>query len=152
MYMVLEKTLESPLDTKEIQPVHPRGNQSWVFIGRTDAEAETPILWPPYMKNGLIWKNPNAGKDWRWEEKGMTENEMVGWYHCLNGTWVWVNSGSWWWTGRPGFLHTWGHNESVTTVWLNWTDGTVSFKPAFFKSAFKPFSRDDHNYTLAIIY
>ena len=152
MYMVLDKTLESPLDTKEIQPVHPRGNQSWVFIGKTDAEAETPILWPPYMKNWLIWKNPNAGKDWRWEEKGMTENEMVGWYHCLNGTWVWVNSGSWWWTGRPGILHTWGHNESDMTLWLNWTDGTVSFKPSFFKSAFKPFSRDDHNYTLAIIY
>ena len=83
--VVLEKTLESPLDSKEIQPVHPKGNQSWIFIGRTDAEAETPILWPPDMKNWLIWKDPDAGKDWRWEEKGMTEDEMVGWHHRLNG-------------------------------------------------------------------
>ena len=73
---VLEKTLEGPLDCKEIQPVHPKGNQSWVFIGRTDAEAEAPILWPPDLKNWLIWKDPDAGKDWR-QEKGMTENEMV---------------------------------------------------------------------------
>ena len=74
--MVLEKTLESPLDYKEIKPVNPNGNQSWIFIGRTDAEAETPILWPPDVKNGLIGKDPDAGKDWRWEEKGMTEDEM----------------------------------------------------------------------------
>ena len=83
--MVLEKTLESPLDCKEIQPVHPKGDQSWVFIGRIDTEAETPILWPPDAKSWLIWKDPNAGKDWRWEEKGMTEDEMVGWHHWLNG-------------------------------------------------------------------
>ena len=83
--VVLEKTLESPLDYKEIQPVHPKGNQSWIFIGRTDAEAETPILWPPDMKNWLIWKDTDAGKDWRWEKKGMTENKMVGWHHQLNG-------------------------------------------------------------------
>ena len=76
--MVLEKTLESPLDCKEIKPVHPKGNQSWTFIGRTDAEAETPILWPPDAKNWLIWKDPDAGKDWRQEEKGTTEDEMVG--------------------------------------------------------------------------
>ena len=82
---VLEKTLESPLDCKEIQPVHPKGDQSWIFLGRTDAEAETPILWPPDVKNWLIWKDPDAGKDWRWEEKGMTEDEMVGWHHRLNG-------------------------------------------------------------------
>ena len=75
--VVLEKTLESPLDCKEIQPVHPKGNRSWIFIGRTDAEAETPILWPPDAKNWLIWKDPDAGKDWRWK-KGMTEDEMVG--------------------------------------------------------------------------
>ena len=79
--VVLDKTLESPLDYKEIQPVHPKGNQSWMFIGRTDAEAETPILWPPDVKNWLIWKDHDAGKDWRWEEKGMTEDEMVGWYY-----------------------------------------------------------------------
>ena len=79
--MVLEKTLESPLDCKEIQPVHPKGDQSWVFIGRIDAEAETPILWPPNVKNLLIGKDPYAGKDLRQEEKGMTEDEMVGWHH-----------------------------------------------------------------------
>ena len=82
---VWEKTLQIPLDSKEIQPVHPKGNQSWIFIGRTDAEAETPILWPPDVKNWLIWKDPDAGKDWRWEEKGMTENEKVGWHHQING-------------------------------------------------------------------
>ena len=76
--VVLERTLESPLDYKEIQPVHPKGNQSLIFIGRTDAEAETPILWPTDAKNWLIWKAPDAGKDWRQEEKGMTEDEMVG--------------------------------------------------------------------------
>ena len=80
---VLEKTLESPLDCKEIQPVHPEGNHSWVFIGRTDAE--TPILWPPNEKNSLIGKDPDAGKDWKQEDKGMTEDEMVGWHHWLNG-------------------------------------------------------------------
>ena len=82
--VVLEKTLESPLDSKEIQLVHPKGNQSWVFIGRTDAEAETPILWPPDAKNWLIGKDPDTGKDWRWEKKGMTEEEMVGWHHRHN--------------------------------------------------------------------
>ena len=82
---MLEKTLESPSDSKEIQLVHPKGNQSWIFIGRTDAEAETPILWPPDSKNWLIWKDPHAGKDWRLEEKGTTEDEMVGWHHELNG-------------------------------------------------------------------
>ena len=85
--VVLKKTLQSPLDCKEIQPVHPKGNQSWVFIETTDAEAEAeaPILWPPDAKNWLIWKDPDAGKDWRQEEKGMTEDEMVGWHHWLNG-------------------------------------------------------------------
>ena len=82
--VVLEKTLESPLDRKEMQPVHPKGDQSWVFIGRTDAEAETPILWPLDVKGWLIWKDPDAGKDWGQEEKGTTEDEMVGWHHQLN--------------------------------------------------------------------
>ena len=82
--MVLEKTLESPLDSKEIQPVHPKGNQSWIFIGRTDAEAETPILWPPDAKNWFIGKDPDVGKDWSQEEKGTTEDEMDGWHHQLN--------------------------------------------------------------------
>ena len=83
--VVLEKTLESPLDCKEIQPVHPKGDPSWVFIGRTDAEAETPILWPPHAKNWLISKDPDAGNDWRQEEKGTTEGEMFGWHHRLDG-------------------------------------------------------------------
>ena len=83
--VVLEKTLESPLDWKQVQPVHPKGDQSWIFIGRTDAEAETVILWPPNVKSWLIWKNPDAGKDWRQEEEGTKEDEMVGWHHRLNG-------------------------------------------------------------------
>ena len=105
--VVLEKTLERPLDCKEIQPVQPKGDQSWVFIGRTDVEAETPILWTPDAKNWLIGKDPDAGKDWGQEEKGTTEDEMVGGHHWLDG-WVWVNSGSWWWTGRPGVLQFMG--------------------------------------------
>ena len=83
--MVLEKTLKSPLGSKEIQPVYPKGNQSWIFIGRTDAEAEAPILWPPDVKSQLIGKDPDAGKDWGKEEKGATEDETVGWPHWLNG-------------------------------------------------------------------
>ena len=83
--VVLEKTLESPLDCKEIKPVHPKGDQSWVFIGKTDTGAETPILWPPDVKSWLIWKDPDAGKDWGQEEKWTTEDEMVGWHHWLNG-------------------------------------------------------------------
>ena len=83
--VVLEKTLESPLDCKEIQPVHPKGDQSWVFIGRTDVEAETQLLWPPDSESCLIWKDPDAGKDWGQEEKGTTEDEIVGWHHRLNG-------------------------------------------------------------------
>ena len=81
---MLEKTLEDPLDCKEIQPIHPKGNQSWMFIGRTVVEAETPILWPHYAKNWLILKDPHAGKGWRQEEKGMLEDEVVGWHHWLN--------------------------------------------------------------------
>ena len=83
--VVLEKTLESPLDCKEVQPVYPEGNQSWIFIERTDDEADIPILWPSDAKNWLIGKDPDAGKDWRWEKKGTTEDEMVGWHHLLNG-------------------------------------------------------------------
>ena len=121
--MVLEKTLESPLDNMEIKPVNPKGNQSWIFIGRTDAKAETPILWPPDVKNWLIGKDPNAGKDWRQEENGMTEDEVVGWHHQLDGQWVWASSGSWWWTGKPGMLQFMGlqrvRHDWVTEV--NWT-------------------------------
>ena len=124
--VVLEKTLESPLNNKEIQPVHPKGNQSWIVIGRTDAEAKTPILWPPGAKNWLIWKDPDAGKDWRLEEKGMTEDEMVGWHHRLNGH-EWVNSGSWWSTGTPGVLQSMGsqwiiHDWAAELNWRWWKD------------------------------
>ena len=184
--VVLEKTLESPLACKEIQPVHPQGNQSWIFIGRTDAEAETPIFWPPDVKSWLIWIDSDAGKDWGNEEKGTTEDEMVGWHHRLDGhgfgwtpevgdgqgglaccgslgckesdmtewlnwaelnwcwerlkaggegddkgwdgwmasmtrwTWVWLSSGSWWWTGRPGMLQSM-RLRSQTRL-SNWTE------------------------------
>ena len=119
--VVLEKTLESPLDCKETQPVHSKGDQSWVFIGRTDAKAETPILWPLRVKSWLIGKDSDAGRDWGQEEKGMTEDEMVGWHHWLDGQ-VWVNSGSWWWMGRPGMLQFVG-SQRVRHDWateLNW--------------------------------
>ena len=101
--VVLEKTLESPSDSKEIQPVHPKGKQSWIFIGRTDADAEIPVLWPPDVKNLLIWKDPDAGKDLRQEEKSSTEDEIIGW-HCRLDVWVWANFRSWWWTGKPGIV------------------------------------------------
>ena len=102
--VVLEKTLESPLDCREIQPVHPKRNQSWIFIGRTDAEAETLILWPPDVKNWLIWKDPDAGKDWRQGGEG-DDRGWDGWMASLTlWTWVWVSSGSWWWTEKPGVL------------------------------------------------
>ena len=119
--VVLEKTLESPLNCKEIQPVNPKGDQSWVFIGRTDVEVKTPVLWPPDAKSWLIWKDPDAGKDWRWEEKGTTEDEMVGWASLTQWTWVWVNSGSWWWIGRPGVLQSMGL-QRVRHDWLNQTE------------------------------
>ena len=121
--VVLEKILESPLDCKEIQPVHPKGNQSWRFIGRTDIEAETPILWPPDMKNWLIWKDPDAWKDWRWEEKGI-DRGWDGWMASqTQWTWVWVNSRSWWWTGRPGMLQSMGsqRDKHDWATELNWT-------------------------------
>ena len=116
--VVLEKTLESPLDCKEIRPVHFKGKQSWKFFGRTDGEAETPTLWPPDAKNWLIWKDPDAGKDWRQEEKGTTQDEMVGWHHWLNGH-------EFGWTpgvgdGQGGL--SLGCKESGTAERLNWTD------------------------------
>ena len=104
--VVLEKTLESPLDCKEIQPVHPKENQSWIFFGRTDAEAETSILWPPDAKNWLTGKDPDAGRHWR-QEKGITGWD--GWMASLTQqTWVWASSRSWWWTGKPGVLQSMG--------------------------------------------
>ena len=117
----LQKALESPLDCKEIQPVHPKGNQSWIFIGRTDSEAETPILWPPDVKNWLIGKDPDTGKDWRQEEKGKTEDEMVGWHHWLNGHEFEqaprVGDGQ----GSLACCSPWGHKELDMTEQLNWT-------------------------------
>ena len=120
--VMLEKTLESPLDCKEIQPVHPKGNQSWVFIGRIDAKAEAPILWPPDAKSLLIWKDPDAGKDWGQEEKGTTENEMVGWYYQLNGHEFEQAPGVGDGQERLACCSPWGHKESDTTEWLNWTE------------------------------
>ena len=120
--VVLEKTLESPLDCKEIQPVHSRGDQSWVFFGRTDAKAETLILWPPHVKSWLTGKDADAGTDCGQEEKGMTEDEMAGWHYRLDG--VWVNPGSWWWTGRPSVLQFMGL-QRVGHDWvteLNWSE------------------------------
>ena len=120
--VVLEKTLESPLGCREIQPVHPKGDQSWVYIGRTDVEAETPILWTPDAKSWLIWKDPDAGKDWGQEEKGTTEDEMAGWHHRLDGcesAWTpGVHDGQ----GGLACYSPWGHKDSDTTEWLNWTD------------------------------
>ena len=120
--VVLEKNLESPLDCKEIQPVHPKGDQSWVFIGRTDVEPETPILWPPHGKSWLMGKDPNAGKDWGQEEKGTTEDEMDGWHHRHNGHgFVWTPGVS---DGQEGLAccNSWGRKESDTIERLNWTE------------------------------
>ena len=124
--VVLEKTLESPLDSEEIKPVHPKGNQSWLFIGRTDAEAETPILWPPDVKKWLIGKNLDAGKGILLKVGG--EGDERGWDSWMASptqwTWVWVNSGSWQWTGRPGELQSTG-SQRVGHDWeteLNWTE------------------------------
>ena len=125
---MLEKTLDSPLDCKEIQPVHPKGDQSWMFIGRTDVEAETLILWPPDVKSWLIWKDPDAGKDWRQEKKGTTEDEMVRWHHRLDGH-------GFGWTpgvgdGQTGLAccGSWGCKESDTTEQLNWTESQTKLK------------------------
>ena len=120
--VVLEKTLASPLNCKEVQPVHSKGDQSWVFFGRTDGEAETPILWPPHVKSWLIGKDSDAGRDWGQEEKGATEDEMAGWHHRPNGH-------EFEWTPRIGdgqgglvCCSSWGGKESNTTEQLNWTE------------------------------
>ena len=116
--VVLEKTLESPLDCKEIQLVHPKGDQSWVFIGRTDVEAEAPVLWPPDAKSWLIWKDPDAGKDWR-QEKGTRKDAMVGWHHWLNGHEFEYTLGVGNGQGRLACCNPWGRKESDTTERLN---------------------------------
>ena len=119
---MLEKTLEIPLDCKEIQPVHPKGAQSWVFIGRTDAEAEAPTLWPLDAKNRLTGKDPDAGKEWRQEEKGMTEDEMAGWHRWLDGReseWTpGVGDGQ----GVLAYCSLWANKEFDMTEWLNWSE------------------------------
>ena len=121
--VVLEKTLESPLDCKEIQQVHSEGDQSWLFFGRNDAKAETPVLWPSHMKSWLIGKDSDAGRDWG-QEKG-TDRGWDGWMTSPTWwTWVWVNSESWWWTGRPGMLQFMGL-QRVGHNWVtegNWTE------------------------------
>ena len=122
--MVLEKILESPLDQKEIKPVNPKGNQSWIFTGKTDTEAETPILWPPDVKNWLIGKDPDAEKDWRQEEKGMTEDEMVGWHHRLDGHEFEQAPGVGDGQESLACCRPWGRKESDTTEQLNWADGS----------------------------
>ena len=120
--VALEKTLESPLDHKEIQPVHPNGDQSWVFIGRTDAKAETPILWPLHVKSWLIGKDSDVARDWGQEEKGTTEDEMAGWHHRLNGReFAWTPGVG---DGQGGLTccNSWGRKESDMTERLNWTE------------------------------
>ena len=121
--VVLEKTLQSPLDCKEIQQVYPKGAQSWVFIRRTDAEAETPILWPPHAKSWLIGKDLDAGRDWGQEEKGRTEDEMAGWHHGLDGyESEWTPGDGYGQGGGLACWDSWGRKESDTTEWLNWTE------------------------------
>ena len=140
---MLEKTPESPLNSKEIKPVNLKGNQTWIFTGRTNAEAETPILWPPDVKNWLIWKDPDAGKDWR-QEKETTEDEMVGWHHWLNGhefEWT-LGAGD----GQGGLAccSPWGHKESDTIEQLNWTEGVwqlISHTVLCLNLPFKPLEK-----------
>ena len=116
--MVLEETLENPLDWKEIQPVHAKGNQSWIFIGRTDAEAEVPVLWPPHVKNWFIWQDPDAGEDLRQEAKGTTEDELVGWHHWLSGLEFEYGDGQ----GSLACCSPWSSKELDMTGCLNWTE------------------------------
>ena len=123
--VVLEKTLESPLDCREIQPVHPKGNQSWIFIGRTDAEVEAPTLWPSDVKNWLLRKDPDAGRDWMWEEKGITENEMCGCYHQLNGLEFEQALGVG--DGQGSLASLGSQRVRHTTERLNWTELNTSF-------------------------
>ena len=144
-----EKTLESPLDCKEIHPVHPKGDQSWVFIGKTDVETEIPILWPPDAKSRLIWKDPEAGKDWGREKKGMTEDEMVEWHHRLDGHGFGWTPGVGDGQGGLACCDSWGRKELDMTERLNWNlnkecfmfpDSPSSFCPCSFLLLFLAYS------------
>ena len=149
--VVLEKTLESPLDCKEIQPVHPKGDLSWVFIGRTDVVAETPILCQPDAKSWLIWKDPDARKDWGQEEKGMTEDEMVGWHHWLNGhEFGWI-PGVGGWQGGLACCGPCGCKESDMNEWLNWTEWS-HYVLIIKTSLLLVIGKDSHFIYLSIIY
>ena len=143
--LVLEKTLESPLDCKEIQPVHSKGDQSWVFIGRTDAKAETPIFWPPDAQKWLIWKDPDAGKDWGQKEKGKTEEQMAGWHHRLSwhgfGWTLGVDDGQ----GGLACCSSWGLRESDTTERLNWTEPYIVMNFFLVRRNFKIYSQQLSN-------
>ena len=149
--MVLEKTLESPLDYKEIKPVNLKRNQPWIFTERTDAEAEAPTLWLPDTRSWLIGKDTDAGKDWRQDEKGMTEDDVVGWHQQ---TWTWANSGRWWWTRKPGMLESMGSQRvghELTTEQQQW-DGKA-WNNYFLKGMSAPQTDLDHlgnSYTLSI--
>ena len=138
--MVLEKTLEHPLDCKEIQPVHSEGDQPWDFFGRNDAKAETPVLWPPHVKSWLIGKDSNAGRDWGQEEKGTTEDEMPGWHHWLDGyesEWTpGVGDGQ----GGLACCDSWGRKESDTTERLNWTELNWIFHCVYVPQLSYPFA------------
>ena len=120
--MVLEKILESPLDCKEIQPVHSKGDQPWMFFGRNNAKAETPVLWPPHVKNWLIGKDSDVGRDWGQEEKGTTEDEMAGWHHWLDGREFEWTPGDGDGQGGLACFDSWGRKELDTTERLNWTE------------------------------
>ena len=150
--VVLEKTLESPLDCKEVQPVHPKGDQSWVFIGGTDVEAETPVLWLPHAKSWLIGKDCDAGRNWGQEEKGMTEDEMAGWQHQLDGhEFVWTLGVS---DGQGGLAccDPWGRKESDMTEQLNWTELNWTESISIFKIiSFKSFYHTSNIFKLFLI-
>ena len=137
--VVLEKTLESPLDCKEIQPVHPKGDYSWVFIGRIDGEAEALIHWPPHVKSWLIGKDSDAERDWGQEEKGTAEDEMLGWHHQLNGHGFWWTPGIGDGQGGLACSISWARKESDTTEQLNWTEIVKGLRNLLYIFSNEPF-------------